>query len=50
MDMSRAEPCLRHFAEREAAVTRLVGCSFLSGEARNDYLRRYHDRLRAIAD
>ncbi len=50
MDLSRAEQCLGHFAEREAAVIRLVGCSFLSDESRNDYLRRYHDRLRAITD
>lgn len=50
VDRSRAGQCLDQFAEREAAVIRLVGCSFLPGEARRDYVRRYHDRLRAIAD
>jgi hypothetical protein len=50
MDMVRAEQCLQHDAEREAAVVRLVGRSFLSDEAQTDYLHRYRDRLRAIAD
>ncbi len=50
MDGSRASHCLDQFAERQAAVIRLIGYAFLSGEARHDYVRRYHDRLRAIAD
>ena len=50
LDMSRAERCLQGFADREAAVGRLIDRSFLTDEARRDYRRRYRDRLRAIAD
>ena len=49
-DVSRAEQCLQQFSDRKADVVRLVGRSFLSDEARADYLCRYRDRLRAIAD
>ena len=50
LDMSRAERCLQGFADREAAVGRLIDRSFLTDEARRDYRRSYRDRLRAIAD
>ena len=50
MDISRAEQCLQQFAKREDAVVSLVGRSLLSVGARNDFLRRFQDRLHAVAD
>ena len=40
---------LAMFAERRAAVERMLAESALSGEAKSRYLFRFHDRLRAIA-
>ena len=37
------------FAERRAAVEKMLDESALSDEARSRYLSRFHDRLRAIA-
>ena len=37
------------FAERRAAVERMLAESALSGEAKSRYLFRFHDRLKAIA-
>ena len=37
------------FAERRAAVERMLAESALSDEARLRYLFRFHDRLKAIA-
>lgn len=50
MNMARSERCLRQFADHETAVLRLVERSFLSEAARTDFVDRYRDRLRAIAD
>ena len=37
------------FAERRAAVEKMIAESALSDEARARYLFRFHDRLKAIA-
>ncbi len=37
------------FAERRAAVERMLAESVLSDEAKARYLFRFHDRLKAIA-
>lgn len=50
MNMTRAQRCMGQFAECEPAVVGLIDRSFLSQEAQTDYLARFHDRLRAIAD
>jgi len=50
MDISRAGQVLQRFSERTDAVAALVGRSFLSDEAKTDYMHRYHDRIRAVRD
>jgi len=50
MDVSRAGQVLQRFTERTDAVTALVGRSYLSDEAKADYMHRYHDRTRAVRD
>ena len=50
MDVSRAGQVLQRFTERTDAVTALVVRSYLSDEAKTDYLHRYHDRIRAVRD
>lgn len=48
MDISRAEQVLQRFAEHSDAVVAMVGRSFLTDEAKTDYLHRYDDRIRAL--
>jgi serine/threonine-protein kinase HipA len=50
MNMARTERYLNAYRGKDAAVADLVSRSFLSAEAQTDYLARFRDRIRAIAD
>jgi serine/threonine-protein kinase HipA len=50
MNGTRAERCLRQFADSETAVVGLIERSFLSEMAKVDFQDRFRDRLRAITD
>ena len=45
----RAENIINQFAVRKEDVRTLVQCSFLSADAKKDYLVRFEDRLSALA-
>ncbi len=47
---SRAVKTLGCFAAERGGVTKLISRSFLSDKAKEDYQRRYHDRLKAIGN
>lgn len=49
MRPSRAEKFLVDFAAKKSQVTELIRRSFLSDAAKEDYERRYNDRLNAIS-
>ena len=50
MDTNRAGNFLDRFAHEKGAVADLLDRSFLSQEAKTDFLHRFHDRLRAVED
>ena len=50
MHAGRAERCLAQFADNQDRVRDLIGRSYLTDQAKEDFTTRFADRLRALAD